>query len=328
MARKGLLTSIIAPQPSSVDAGARADYARRGASRAMMLSLDEIAQNSSRLLEGEAVVSLDPGLVDASPVADRMQLDDDDYRALVGAMRKDGQGSPILVRPHPHDAGRYMVVFGRRRLRAAAEIGIPVLAVVKPLEDVAAIVAQGQENSARADLSFIERAMFARKLLELGHTKETAKSALTVDDTLLSRMLSVAEVVPSIVISALGASKGVGRDRWEELKKLVLSPKNAETAKAIVTSPDFIDTDAAEQFNLLLQRLHTQPARKPATQMTAWSSPDKRVAAKVSVKGKSVNIALSSSQSAGFGIWLSEHLDDFYRDWQQAQAGKVGHQGD
>lgn len=324
MARKGLLDSIIAPEMPSADTAARADYARRGASRAMMLSLDEIAQNSSRLLEGEAIVSLDPSLVDASALADRMQLDDEDYRALVAAMRRDGQASPILVRPHPQAPGRYMVVFGRRRLRAAAELGISVRAVVKPLEDVAAIVAQGQENSARADLSFIERAMFARKLIDLGHAKDTVKAALTVDDTLLSRMLSITEVVPAAVIEALGASKGVGRDRWEELKKLVLAPKSAEAAKAIVASAEFSEADPSERFNLLLQRLHRQPQRKPAPQTIAWSSPDKRVAAKVGVKGKSVNIALSSNQSAGFGIWLSEHLDELYRDWQGTQNGKHG----
>jgi ParB family chromosome partitioning protein len=225
------------------------DYARRGASRAMMLSLDEIAQNSTRLLEGEAVVSLDPTVIDASPVVDRMEVEDEDYHALVEALRADGQTSPILVRPHPTDPSRFMVVFGRRRLRAAKQLGIKIRAIVKPMEDIAAIIAQGQENSARADLSFIERALFARKLIDLGHSKETAKSALTVDDTLLSRMLSVAQVIPDAVIDALGPSKGIGRDRWEELKKLVQRPSSAEAAIRYVKSEGFLQSDPARQFS-------------------------------------------------------------------------------
>src|SRR5690606_15982500 len=96
-----------------------------------------------------------------------------------------------------------------------------VKAVVKPLADIEHVIAQGQENTARADLTFIEKALFARKLLVSGMSKDTAKTALSIDDTLLSRMLSVVETVPDEVLIALGAAKGIGRDRWEELKKLV-----------------------------------------------------------------------------------------------------------
>ena len=70
-------------------------------------------------------------------------------------------------------------------------------------------------------------------------TKETVKSALTIDDTLLSRMLSVAETVPQAVLDAVGAAKGVGRDRWEELKKLVQIPANATKAVEFVGTEEF-----------------------------------------------------------------------------------------
>ena len=42
--------------------------------------------------------------------------------------------------------GRYMIVFGHRRTRVAKELGVPVRAVVKKLEEIAHIIAQGQEN--------------------------------------------------------------------------------------------------------------------------------------------------------------------------------------
>lgn len=327
MARKGLLTSVTGPDETRPDAAARADYARRGASRAMMLSLDEIAQNSSRLLEGEAVVSLDPAQIDASPVADRMQSDEDDeadYHALVEAIRADGQASPILVRPHPGAPNRYMVVFGRRRLRAAKELGIQVRAIIKPLEDVAAIIAQGQENSARADLSFIERARFARKLITLGHSKETVKSALTIDDTLLSRMLSVTEIIPGSVIEALGPSKGVGRDRWEELKKLVLRPGNADVAKRYVRSDDFFEAHPADRFNRLLMQFARKSARKPDRTPSKWISWDNSVMALVDVKGKAVSIALSSSEDNGFGVWLGKNLGELYNTYKRSSKKQDG----
>ncbi len=133
-------------------------------------------------------------------------------------IRQSGQSSPILVRPHPDDANRYMIVFGHRRARAARELGIKVRAVIKPLEDIAHVIAQGQENAARADLTFIEKSLFAKKLANRGMTKDTIKTALTVDDTLLSRMLSVADNVPVAILDAVGSAKGVGRDRWKKSK--------------------------------------------------------------------------------------------------------------
>ena len=57
-----------------------------------------------------------------------------------------------------------MIVFGHRRARVARDLGINVRAVVKPLADIEHVIAQGQENTARADLSFIEKSLFARKL--------------------------------------------------------------------------------------------------------------------------------------------------------------------
>ncbi len=83
---------------------------------------------------------------------------------LVEAIREQGQQVPILVRPHPDRPGRYQVAFGHRRLRAVAEIGIPVRAVVRDLTDEQLVVAQGQENNERRDLSYIEKARFAQKL--------------------------------------------------------------------------------------------------------------------------------------------------------------------
>ncbi|MCB1419641.1 MAG: plasmid partitioning protein RepB, partial [Notoacmeibacter sp.] len=234
MARKHLLANLGAhaakPAEANDKAGSRVEYARRGASRSMMQSLDELAENSMRVLEGDTVVSLDPAKLDPSPYADRIGEDEEKDRELFAAIKEAGQLSPVLVRPHPASNGRYIIVFGHRRVRAARALGREVHAVVKPLEEIAHVIAQGQENSARDDLSFIEKALYARRLAESGIDKATIKTALTIDDTLLSRMLSVAEVVPNAVLEALGAAKGIGRDRWEELKKLVLAPAKAKQA--------------------------------------------------------------------------------------------------
>ena len=81
MARKHLLANLGAhaakPAEANDKAGSRVEYARRGASRSMMQSLDELAENSMRVLEGDTVVSLDPAKLDPSPYADRIGEDED-----------------------------------------------------------------------------------------------------------------------------------------------------------------------------------------------------------------------------------------------------------
>ncbi|WP_330220490.1 plasmid partitioning protein RepB C-terminal domain-containing protein, partial [Sulfitobacter sp. HI0023] len=71
-----------------------------------------------------------------------------------------------------------------------------------------------------------EKALFAKSLLDMGQAKDVIQSALTIDGTLLSRMLSVAQNVPRHVIEQIGPAKQIGRDRWEDFKKLASEPSN------------------------------------------------------------------------------------------------------
>ncbi|PYE29928.1 ParB family chromosome partitioning protein [Rhizobium sp. PP-F2F-G38] len=329
MARKHSLPIRVPDASEAQRSGAevRTEYTRRGASRSMLQSLDEMAENSMRMLEGETIVALDTDLLDGSFVADRIGDDEEDYVLLREAIREFGQSTPILVRPHPDASGRYMIVYGHRRARAARDLGIPVRAVVKPLEDIAHVIAQGQENTARADLTFIEKALFASKLLGSGMSKEVARSALSIDDTLLSRMLSVVETVPGSVLDAIGAAKGVGRDRWEELKKLVQVPAQAERAEEFVRSETYAACAEGGRFALLLDELRT--VRKPKHLSTSpsvrkFDVAEKAVSVATRNTGRTFTIALTSKDASGFGAFVSEQLETLYKAFQDHQQPKSG----
>jgi ParB family chromosome partitioning protein len=282
-----------------------------------------MAENAKKMITGETIVSLAAEFVDDSFVSDRIG-DDGDYIELRDAIRDQGQFTPILVRPHPRVEGHYMVVFGHRRLRVARELGIPVRAVIKPLEDIAHIIAQGQENTARSDLSFIEKALFARKLLVMGQNKDTIKTALTIDDTVLSRMLSVAETVPLKVIEAVGAAKTVGRDRWENLKRLVMRPAGAERAEKIAGSGEFESKSGAERFDYLLSQLKVgrRSVRKQAreTASASWASADKAVQARYRDTGRTFELSLTSNHASDFGEYISSNLESLYRAFKEMSA--------
>ncbi len=126
MARKNPFANLMNERP--LEPGVALDYTVKGASRSIISTIDELAHRADKLLEGETVIELDPDVIDASFVRDRIEDDPQAFEALVEAIREQGQNSPILVRPHPKDDGRYMVVFGHRRLRAVKALGRKVRA--------------------------------------------------------------------------------------------------------------------------------------------------------------------------------------------------------
>lgn len=321
MARKDLLKSVIGqPSDKPVDGG-RSSYAMRGASKSMKVSIDSLAENSKRLLEGETIVEINPDLIDASFVSDRLSGDDEAFEELKASISSNGQDSPILLRPHPEAANRYMVVFGHRRLRAARALGRPVRAVVKDMDDVAHVLAQGQENTARADLSFIEKALFAKNLLDLGQAKDVIQQALTIDGTLLSRMLAVATTVPEHVIAAVGPAKQVGRDRWEDFKKLMSIKTNVKIADDIMAKTGFHQLDSDTKFEVLHSKVvgagnaPKRRATKAAPTKRIWTAGEGRIKGVIGRTGRAYNISLTAKDSAAFGDFLSENLDQFYADF-------------
>lgn len=326
MARKNLLDSVMNNAADSTAKDNRTNYAMRGASKSMKVSIDALAEDAKKLTEGETIVDIDPTLVDVSFINDRLTGDDEAFQKLKATISQSVQETPVLLRPHPEFPNRYMIVFGHRRVRVAAALGRPVRAVIKSIDDLAHILAQGQENTAREDLSFIEKALFAKRLLDLGHTKDVIQSALTIDATLLSRMLSVSQKIPSEIIVAIGAAKSVGRDRWEELKKLVTVPANTRMAKDTMNSSEFSKSDSDTRFDLLLKTVSKKgkggSKAKPNSQKRAWAASNGRIKGTIGQTAKAFNLSLTSQDAVDFGNYLSEQLDDLYRSFEEKKQEK------
>lgn len=298
------------------------DYTVRGASRSIISTIDELAERSDKLLQGETVVELDPDIIDASFVQDRMTDDGGEFEALVDAIRERGQDSPILVRPHPVSAGRYMVVFGHRRLNAMRLLGRKVRVVVKTLDDRDHVIAQGQENSARSDLSFIEKALFARKLVALNYDSDnkTVLLALSVDRATLSKMLSVSNI-PADILDRLVGAKSPGRDRWYELSQMLDSPKNILRVRAELETVDLNDLDGDARFHLVFDLLKRKKSAGVArqTHQSRWGASDRSVMADIRTDGKKYTLALKAKDALEFGEYLTSSLDGLYAAFRDSQ---------
>ena len=322
MARKNPFANLVDEDKGAV-APPPVEYTMRGASRSILSSIDEIADRANKLVEGETVIELEPDTVDASFVQDRLAIDDIEFNELLEAIRERGQDSPILVRPHPTKSGRYMVVFGHRRLRAATLLGRKVRAVVKEMKDRDHVIAQGQENSARANLSFIEKAFFAANLARLNYDEDSATvlTALSIDRATLSKMLSVTGL-PADILRSIGPAKGVGRDRWYELKTLLENTANHDVARVAIGRDEFALLTSDERFQSLVASLKSAkaPARnRQGAHSQNWAPQDGSLSAVISTEGKRFTLALKArgKDAQAFGDYLSGHLDKLYEAFRQ-----------
>src|SRR4051812_33556399 len=111
-------------------------------------------------------------LVDPNPNQPRQAFDEESLVALADSVRANGVLQPVLVRPTA--GGRYELIAGERRWRAAKLAGIDeVPAVVRPRDDAASLELALVENMAREDLNPIEEARACAALVEeLGLTRE------------------------------------------------------------------------------------------------------------------------------------------------------------
>jgi len=287
-----------------------------GAVKAMNLGLQRLSEEAAAakslratLASSEQVVELDAFDVEDSFIVDRIVIAaDPGFASLKAAIEAHGQQVPILVRPHPAHPQRYQAAYGHRRLRAARELARPIKAVVKNLTDAELVVAQGQENSERADLSFIERALFASHLEQKGFDRETMTAALGVDKPEVSRLLSVAGGVDSQFIMAIGPAPKIGRPRWLALVEKLGAPAFRAAALLVLSSDAFDRADSNMRFNLVLGAQQVPGARE----REALQDGHGRRLAWVERTPKGIRLV---SEDKAFAAFLDDRLPELLREF-------------
>lgn len=185
-----------------------------------MMSSNRALRSARDAVDAHHVWELDPVEIEDERYSDR--LDPKDVDDLRSSIEQNGQTVPILVRRHPAETNRYLLVYGRRRLEAirASDKVKKVRALIANLDDTAALRAQVSENTGRRDLSYIERALFAQVLLANGFGSQAQiAEVLNVTRSAVSMSISVAKSIGTDLARAIGPAHGIGRPRWEALAK-------------------------------------------------------------------------------------------------------------
>ncbi len=270
-----------------------------------------------RLAEGQAVVEMDPALIDPSFVQDRMEGNID---GLLESIREQGQQVPVLLRPHPDGNGRYQVAFGHRRLRAVSELGRQVKAVVREMTDEELVIAQGQENNEREDLTFIEKARFASKL-NGRFSREIVAASLSMDRTLLSRMLVIVEALPERLVDAIGRAPGVGRPSWQQMAEFIEKVSDANGVIDYATSREVQALPSEERFKRILAMKSRKPSRGAPEVMSSASGA--RLAQVTQNKIK-LDISIDKRAMPEFAAFVLEYLPALFEEHQAKLKPKTG----
>lgn len=294
-----------------------------GAVRSLKDTFSEVERDYEELKKqvagGALPIELDPATLDPSPFADRF-LDPDlvAVEALKTSLKEHGQEIPILVRVHPTLPGRYQIAYGHRRARAASELGITVKAYVRELDDERLVVAQGVENSAREDLTFIERATFALKLEDGGIQRSAIQTALSVDRQEAQKLLSVARAVPRWLIDAIGRAPKVGRPRWLDLSDSLKAADAEKKARKVTEEKSFAHKDTDDRFAAVLRATKVGDltgSTKPQVPAVAMSSEGKAIAT-MALTGKHCKIQISRERDEAFASYLMERLPELYASFR------------
>jgi ParB family transcriptional regulator, chromosome partitioning protein len=274
----------------------------------------EVEALKAKLETGETIIELSPEVIDPSFISDRLEITEAEVEELAEQIRDRGQLIPIMVRPHPDKDGRYQVAFGHRRLKAIAKLGLNVRAVVRKLTDAELVVAQGQENNARLDLSFIEKARFAAELEQQGYSRSVICGALAVTENNLSTMISIANRIPREIVYAVGKAPGIGRPRWNDLLTIFKEKDKVKRALAFIKEEAFRALPSDERFVALYNNaIKKEPSGntiKPVQQQTYLSDALGRRRGSISTTDTRCTIQIDRRDDPEFSDYIIQKLQE------------------
>ena len=221
--------------------------------------------------------------LEPSPFQARATPDPAALAELAASIQEHGILQPILVRPKPKAPGRYQILGGERRWRAAQQARLhEVPVVIRELDDRAAMAAGLVENLQREDLNALEEAEGYQRLLgEFGLKQEAlgqavGKSRSHVANTL--RLLNlpgrVRDLLRTGTLSAGHARALLGAEDPERLAGLVvvrgLSVRQTEALAAAAPRDPSVrraakqDPDTAALERRLTEKLGLRIGIKPS----------------------------------------------------------------
>ncbi len=149
----------------------------------------------------------------------RRRFDDASLAELASSIKAQGIMQPIVVRktagPSGDKSGKYEIIAGERRFRAAQLAGLTEIPViVKDVDDRTALTLALIENLQRQDLNAIEEALGLQRLIaEFSFTHEQAADAVGKSRSAVSNLLRLLELAAPVQDRVIAGTLEMGHAR-------------------------------------------------------------------------------------------------------------------
>jgi len=198
----------------------------------------------------------------------RTRMDEGALYELAESIKAQGIMQPILVRqlPDGSNAGKYEIIAGERRFRAARLAGLAeVPVIVREVADEQALALALIENIQREDLNPLEEAQGLQRLIrEFGLTHEAAAQAVGRSRSAASnllRLLNLAEPVQSMLMAG-DLDMGHARALLALDKATQITAANQISAKKMsVREAESLAKKLSAEFNLVTQKPKKEKSR-------------------------------------------------------------------
>jgi ParB family chromosome partitioning protein len=204
---------------------AKLDFRAAAAARLSGERTQELSQNVLSLLQADESTIIRPSAVrnvpvdrvDPNPNQPRLVMDQANLDDLTASVREHGVLQPILVRPEA--SGRYQLVAGERRWRAAMAAKLAAIpALIEEIDDDTALEIAVIENLQREDLSPLDEALMYDKMIrQHGYSIRKLAQKIGKDKGYLENRLRLADA-PQEIRELVSVRKDTLSHAYELLK--------------------------------------------------------------------------------------------------------------
>ncbi len=219
---------------------------------------------------GAAVSRLPLSALQAGKYQPRQKMDSGPLQELAESIREQGIMQPLLVRAI--SAGKYEIIAGERRFRAATLAGLTEVPVLVSLADDKGAAAMALiENMQREDLNPLEESRgLARLIEEFGFTHEQAAKSVGKSRSAISNLLRLAQLAKPVQAMLLAGDIDMGHAR-----ALLPLPGASQVALAQKIMAQGLSVREAERLSAVLARAGGQMgAKKSKKASNSAADPD------------------------------------------------------
>ena len=242
-----------------------------------------VKQENPQVVSGNTNIRLES--IEANPYQPRTKFDEESLMELAKSIVTYGLIQPVTVRPV--GSGKYQLISGERRFRAAQMAGLTEIpAFVRTVDDALSIQMALVENIQRADLNAIEIAMSYQMLIDECHfTQEELGAKVGKTNTTISNYLRLLKLSTPVQVAVRDSQISMGHAR-------ALVAVEDEALQAKLVQQIVKDSLSVRQTETLVKKtLEGTQNRKTKVKITlsdavrtAQSAISKKLNAKVNIK--------------------------------------------